>query len=387
MSTRKLFSTRSKEHTDLCTRISEKPLLRPSEIPPTDPRVEVIGVFNPAFINIGGIPYLIARVDERPSQPATHECTSFVETRYIQVARVEVENGRRVQIFDVEVPESYDPDKEPLLPESARQSDPSTNRPELLLTYISHLRMVKLVDTNKPMVCETPLAFPADEFSQYGCEDPRATQLNGQPIMTYTAVGRFGATAWLAGIKDWSTSQVKTLLFGPDHKHSILFPERIGDYYYILTRPLSRTYISPNGVWLFRSPDLIHWGAPMPLLLPRPGMWDSVRVGPGATPLLTPMGWLVFYYGVDHQDSYQVGAALLHHTNPGKVLSRCTVPILSPIHDWERIGRRADTVFVCGQEYIPHRNTIRLYYGAADTYVGAADVNIDILFRALRKCN
>lgn len=376
------MSSRSAQSRDICTRVFEKPLLMPSDITPSDPQLRVIGVLNPTFIEFGGSRHLIVRVDERPANVLGSSGPGSHGKGAILVAHVNVNGAGRVEFFEAQVPDSYARDREPILPQSVRQAPAGAGRPDLLLSYISHLRIVELPGL-QARVNERPLAFPDDQFSEYGCEDPRATLLEGRPVVVYTAMGRFGATAWFARLAGSGVLQDKAMLLGPDHKHSELFPEKIGDYYCMLCRPLMRSYIQSSGVWLFRSPDLIHWGKPSPILLPRPGMWDSVRVGPCTSPVQTSEGWLFFYFGVDSEDSYQVGAAVLDQFDPTRVISRSSVPVLSPVLEWERMGRRADTVFPCGLELLGEKDSIRLYYGAADTCIGVADVSMSALLSTL----
>jgi predicted GH43/DUF377 family glycosyl hydrolase len=382
LSTRKLISTRPADCRDICTRVSQYPLLMPSDITPSEPQLKVIGVLNPTFIEIGGSRHLIVRVDERPSTAASSIASVSHGSRTISIARVDTRRKDRIEIVEAQVPDSYIPEKEPILPESARRATAGTGGADLLLSYISHLRIAELSGL-KARVSDRPFVFPDDEFSQFGCEDPRATLLEGRPIVTYTGVGRFGVTAWLAQLTDSCRVQNKAMLLGPDHKHSALFPERIRGLYYMLSRPLARSYIRSSGAWLFRSPDLIHWGEASPVLLPRPESWDSVRVGPCTAPVKTSRGWIFFYFGVDSEDSYQVGAVLLDGLDPSRVIARSDMPILSPVLEWERMGRRADTVFPCGAELLTETDSIRLYYGAADTSIGAADLNMSALWSAL----
>lgn len=341
----------------------------------------MVGVLNPTFIRLGNLPYLIVRVDERSLEPCGGNGLGSRTEKSISIASANVEEPGQIEISEVNVPVTYTPDKEPFLPESARRLARRNSNRELLLTYISHLRLARFSNL-RPTVIDKPIAFPDDKFSQFGCEDPRATVLSGKIYVTYTAVGRSGATAWLAELNRSGRIVNKTIILGPDHKHAVLFPEKIGDCYFLLSRPLSRSYFESSGGWLFESPDLLHWGAPSPLLMPRTGMWDSVRVGPSTSPIRTPEGWLVFYYGVDTDDSYHVGAALLHIDHPTILLARSTVPVLSPILPWERNGRRADTVFPCGLDSSEGMQSIRLYYGAADTCIGAANLEFSALMNS-----
>jgi len=34
-------------------------------------------------------------------------------------------------------------------------------------------------------------------------------------------------------------------------------------------------------------------------MTPRPGCWNSLKIGGGAVPIKTPQGWLCLYHGVD----------------------------------------------------------------------------------------
>lgn len=375
MSTRKRTSTRSALCTDLCTRVSGEPIISPADVTPSDPRLQVIGVLNPAFVHTNGRRRLIVRVDERPVARGSPDGT-------IVVARMNTQSGG-LEFLDVPVPHSYARDIGPLLPKSVRQRFAASGKPELLLSYISHLRIAEL-EGIQATVSDTPLVFPHGELTEYGVEDPRSATLEGTPALTYTGISRHGATTWSARIGEAGTLHERAILLGPDHKHAALFPQTIDGYYHMLCRPLNRSYLRSSGVWLLRSPDLLHWGSPAPVLLPRPGMWDSERVGPCTGPFLTRRGWLFFYYGVDAEDSYQVGCALLDAERPDRLIARSERAVLSPILEWERTGRRADTVFPCGVEVLPDSQRVRLFYGAADKHVGAAELDLPGLLDSLR---
>lgn len=367
MSTCKLVTTRQHYIDDACIRYDNKPLIRPSDISAIDERLEVIGVLNPTFLNLNGRRLLIVRVDEKPRGTNKIYGNNRTLVAYINLRK------KQIDVLNLKLPERYNPNREPILPESVR-FDPE--RPDLLLSYISYLRIIEFEDKDQIKVNNESLLFPDSELNQYGCEDPRATIIDGQAFLTYVAVSKFGATTWLAKLTEQATIHDKFMILGPDHKHAVLFPTKIRDKYYMLTRPLSRTYINSNGAWLFQSPDMVHWGNPRPFLLPRPGMWDSERVGPSTSPVMINDDWLLFYYGVDKEDSYHIGAVLIDAQPPFKVIGRTNSPLLSPSMNWEKQGRRADTVFACGLEYFNLNNNIRLYYGAGDTCIGAADLNV-----------
>ncbi len=337
---------------------------------------------NPTFLGVGGRRRLIIRVDEKPIKPSSSNYQGVSIIDKIKIAYVNVESDGQLEILDLE---SAYPDHafgKPILSESTRNMARRKYNKELLLSYISHLRIVDL-DGNIPIVEKVPTIFPSNVFNQYGCEDPRATNIQGQQFILYTGMSRFGATTWMAKLSTDLKVVGNAMIFGPDHKHSTLFPRKIQGAYFLLTRPLSRTYVRSNGIWLFRSSDTLHWGNPSPILMPRSEMWDSQRVGPAASPQLIDNGWLLFYYGVDEEESYRVGAALLDANNPSSVIARTEYPILTPNLEWEKNGRRADIVFTCGFEFFDNQRKVRIFYGATDTFIGLAEVSMTDLLNAL----
>ena len=106
---------------DICTRVSDEPLIKPIDVKPSDSRLEVIGVLNPTFINIGGSRHLIVRVDERPVNSEKIDQSRNQRRDKMLIAHANIEAKGRVDIFEVEVPEGYLPDKEPILPKSVRR--------------------------------------------------------------------------------------------------------------------------------------------------------------------------------------------------------------------------------------------------------------------------
>jgi beta-1,4-mannooligosaccharide/beta-1,4-mannosyl-N-acetylglucosamine phosphorylase len=103
--------------------------------------------------------------------------------------------------------------------------------------------------------------------------------------------------------------------------------------------------------------------------------WESVKIGGGATPIETSEGWLLFYHGVSGTCNgfvYSVGGAILDINEPSKVLYRCKKFLLTPEEDFEERGFVPNVVFPCAALVDEPTGRIVLYYGAADTYVGAA---------------
>ncbi len=127
---------------------------------------------------------------------------------------------------------------------------------------------------------------------------------------------------------------------------------------------------------------------------PRINSWDSSKVGITAPPIKTKYGWLLLYHGVSRSHStYRVGALLLDLKDPAIVLARSTDPIFQPEEPYEKVGTVNNVVFPCGMVVRPARNASRsdvggdkllyIYYGGADTVVGVATMELDIIIKAL----
>ncbi len=232
-----------------------------------------------------------------------------------------------------------------------------------------------------------PAYVPREEFEQKrgasdgnsGCEDPRLTRIGNTIYMAYTAYdGTHAPRAALTSIsvkdftaKRWKGWQKPVLVTPDDHddKDTCLFPEKVGGQYLILHR------ISPQiCADLLDSLDFTksRISRCIELLEPRPGFWDSQKVGIGGPPIKTDAGWLLIYHGVSKTSTYRLGAALFDLENPTMLISRTVDPIFEPREEYEHDGQVKNVVFTCGA--IERGGTIYLYYGAADTCIGVAKV-------------
>lgn len=107
--------------------------------------------------------------------------------------------------------------------------------------------------------------------------------------------------------------------------------------------------------------------------------WESEKIGIAGPPIKTDLGWILIYHGVSKAKWYRLGIALLDLDDPSKVISRQKEPILEPELDWEINGHVPNVVFSCGQVIIDE--VLIVYYGAADTVIGAASIPLqDIRF-------
>ena len=240
----------------------------------------------------------------------------------------------------------------------------------------------------------SPAYVPREEFekrrggSSSGCEDPRVASLGGTLYMTYTAYDGVSPTRVALtsiSIKDfiakkwdkWSIPQLTT----PDNvgdKDTCLFPEKISGQYMLLHRIDPMLCADFLDTLDFRKSRLTRC---IEIMGPRPGMWDSVKIGIAGPPLKTKKGWLLIYHGVSKTGTYRLGAVLLDLNNPSVVLSRSVDTILEPLEEYERVGQVRNAVFSCGA--VLRGDNLFIYYGGADTTLSVAKVSLKRLLKIL----
>jgi beta-1,4-mannooligosaccharide/beta-1,4-mannosyl-N-acetylglucosamine phosphorylase len=94
-------------------------------------------------------------------------------------------------------------------------------------------------------------------------------------------------------------------------------------------------------------------------------------------PIETKDGWLVIYHGVWTSCNgylYYAGGALLDLEKPWKVLARTKDYLLAPTEPYERSGDVPNVVFPSSAVVIGE--TVRLYYGCADTCIAMAEATL-----------
>jgi predicted GH43/DUF377 family glycosyl hydrolase len=223
-----------------------------------------------------------------------------------------------------------------------------------------------------------------------GCEDPRITKINNRLYMTYVAFDgceppRIALTS--ISLKNFLRKRwfwERPVLISPPgviDKSACIFPEKINGKYVILHR------IFPNILVDFV--DSLDFDGKTFLkgeykIAPRSrDWWDSRKIGAGAPPIKTEKGWLLIYQAVDDKDAshYQVGAMLLDLADPTKVLHRSRAPVIKPDKSYEFDGFKAGVVYPCGAVVV--KDSLLVYYGAADSYVCVASANLNQLVQAL----
>lgn len=263
----------------------------------------------------------------------------------------------------------------------------------------------------------SPVLSPSYPWESHGCEDPRIVSIDNTYWITYTAFDGQTTRAALTSSLDLIHFGERKLLFPQWNqsaregfpldwsKAAAIFPQKINNQYYM--------FFGDSHIWLATSSNLTDWTpATEPVLSSRPGQFDGVYVEMGPPPILTDHGWLIIYHGIDQlgaQMTYRLGAALLERNNPAKVIWRSQKPILEPLEKHERVGfidvieggfetlkkltiedlhqlseqeKLPRAVFCCGAVSKENGQSIQIYYGAGDTVICVATIDLESIYRS-----
>ena len=245
-----------------------------------------------------------------------------------------------------------------------------------------------------------PVLYPANDDQKAtdwtgGDEDPRIAETeDGGYVLTYTAWNRQTARLSVATSRDLVHWDKRGPVFsGPFRdlwsKSGAIVTRQVGDH--LIAAKIHGNYWMYWGegtVSLATSPDLVHWnpvlntqGAPVPILAPRPGLFDSALCESGPPAVLTTKGILLLYNGKNtgglsgppaiKDGAYSGGQALFDPQDPTHLIARTDQPFFFPERPYETSGQyAAGTVFLEG--LVHFHNHWQLYYGTADSHVATA---------------
>jgi predicted GH43/DUF377 family glycosyl hydrolase len=224
----------------------------------------------------------------------------------------------------------------------------------------------------RPTLAADPRNHPEE---LWGIEDPRITfipEMNRFAVV-YTAFTSSGPGVALALTENFEQFERFGMIMPPEDKDAALYPHRIDGHWALIHRPVGGPRAN---MWMSFSPDLRHWGSHKLILEARQGgWWDANKIGLSPPPIETPEGWLVIYHGVRNTAAgslYRLGLALFDRHIPERCIKRGNAWIFGPEELYERRGDVDNVVFPCGYTIAPDGDTIRLYYGAADTCIAMA---------------
>ncbi len=245
-------------------------------------------------------------------------------------------------------------------------------------------------------ILDRPAISRETPYEEWGVEDPRITYLKDQDIyaITYTGLSEKGPRVCLITTDDLLKPE-RYQRQGPrilgDSKSCVILPQKVGGSYVILHRPTTRIELikvtALEDLWPAEGTQLVG---------PQPNTWRTSRVGAGAPPIATDIGWLFPIYGttgVEEGNVHSMGWCVLATDNPEKVLYVSDAPALTPTAPYEiqqnpvpqvdmanfKTGVRV--VFPGG--LIERGEDLILYYGAAKVSVAGARVNKKALVESL----
>lgn len=250
----------------------------------------------------------------------------------------------------------------------------------------SHLTVARSKDGISNWEIDSEPTFVGD-FENYpeeiwGIEDPRITYVPEleQFAIAYTSYSRGGPGVSMAMTADFRTFERLGVVMSPEDKDAALLPRRINGEWALIHRPVG---MFGAHMWISYSNDLRHWGTHKMMLEARRGAWwDANKIGLCNPPIETERGWLVVYHGVRHTAAgalYRLGLALFELESPETCLIRGDEWIFAAEEDYERVGDVGNVVFPCGHVVAPDGDTLRLYYGGADSCIALATTKISML--------
>ncbi len=270
------------------------------------------------------------------------------------------------------------------------------------------------------------IMVPEFEYESHGVEDARIVKIDDLYYMTYTAYDGTNARGALATSKDLRHFKKKGIIVPPiTYAEFVFLAESAGKvnenyyhnhkFYYQEADPEKKIMLWDKNVIFF--PRKLN-GKLVFLHRIRPGIqivsvnslkeltkefWknyflnlqehivldplyphESDYMGSGCPPIETKQGWLLIYHGVQRSENglvYSACAALLDLNDPLKVLARLPYALFSPEIEWELYGEVNNVVFPTGTTIFG--NTLFIYYGAADTQIACASVNLSELVAEL----
>ncbi len=219
-------------------------------------------------------------------------------------------------------------------------------------------------------------------FMPHYAYDPRLVRVDDTYYIMWCQDG-YGPTIGIAETKDFRTFRRLENPYLPFNRNAVLFPRKINGKFMLLSRPSDNGHTPFGDVFISESPDMEYWGHHRHVMSTTGNWWEGLKVGGGAAPIETDIGWLIFYHGVTNTCNgyvYSIGAAILDIDEPSRVLYRSDSYILTPEVWYEETGFVPNVCFPCATLCDADTGRIAIYYGCADSYVSVAFTTADEIY-------
>jgi predicted GH43/DUF377 family glycosyl hydrolase len=223
--------------------------------------------------------------------------------------------------------------------------------------------------------------FPFSDIERHGIEDLRMvrfTEDDGSHISygTFTAFNGERIFPQLMEFRGKNTIEI-SLITGESarNKGMALFPRRVHGKYAMISR------IDNENLYFMESDDIRYWDRASQIQAPK-YPWQVIQIGNCGSPLETEAGWLLLTHGVGPMRQYCIGAMLLDHDDPCRVIGQTREPLIVPV-DQERSGYVPNVVYSCGA--LLHNRKLIIPYALSDTSTTAARIDLDELLESLER--
>jgi len=275
----------------------------------------ILGAFNPGLEKLeNGNLIMIARIAEA--------LQNQIEDERLKIIRW-IDNTFKIEAYSISHFDTSDPRK--FLSTSYKHSN------VYALTSFSWLLPVELSADGLSIVKihYDKIIEPTASYQEFGVEDPRITRIDDEYYMTVCAVSSERHSTVLYKSEDGLNYQNLGMILDHQNKDMVIFPQKINNKFYALTRPLGDHYFFPQqdckklpgpSIQLSSSPDLLHWRPCENALIQMcENSMINVKIGGGSPPVLTDSGWLILFHGVEEKGSvgiYRTFWALLDKDDP-----------------------------------------------------------------------
>jgi len=218
--------------------------------------------------------------------------------------------------------------------------------------------------------------------------DPRLVKIDDYYYICWCDGFEWQPTIGMARTKDFKEFEMLDHPLLPFNRNGVLFPKKINNEYYLLSRPSDSGHTPFGDIYLSRSKDLEYWGKHQLVMRKGDDWWEGTKIGAGTPPIETEEGWLMFYHGVTTTCNgyvYSIGGVILDKDNPGKVKYRSKPYLLTPEMDYETNGFVPNVCFPCACLCDAKTGRLAIYYGCADTCVSLAFSTIDRAIKFIKE--